>query len=378
MRLPLGDDVDAAGGERVLHGADRQLVAGDLLRRIDHAVAALQLEVLVAAAGDPAERGGGFTLRAGADDQQLARIEPRRGIERQHRREVFQIARRPRDAEDAVHRPPDDAHLPPGLERHLAERVEPRRIRREGRNEHTAGLARADDLEQSVAHPRFGAARLGVEHVGRIADHRQHALVADRLHLRRSRRRPHLRLVVELPVAGVEDAAERRVDDETVPFGNRVRHRGVAELEVAERQRPAHRDDVELDLLVDALLDQLAADEAGGERRRVQRHAEVGGEIGDRADMVLVAMRQDDAEQVVAPLLDERQVGQDQVDAGVRRIGEGHAEVDHHPLAAAAVEVDVHADLTRPAKGQEDQFVAGGEEVLAVLISHYAPDWLRT
>ena len=75
--------------------------------------------------------------------------------------------------------------------------------------------------------------------------------------------------------------------------------------------------------------------------------------------MVLMAVRQDDAEQVLPPLLDEGEIGQDQVDAGILMIGEGHAEIDHQPFALAAVEIDVHADLARAAEREEKQFVAG-------------------
>jgi hypothetical protein len=75
--------------------------------------------------------------------------------------------------------------------------------------------------------------------------------------------------------------------------------------------------------------------------------------------MVLMPVRQDDAEQVLAALLDEFQIGQDQLDAGIGRIGEGHAEIDHQPFAAAAVEIDVHADLARAAKGEKEEFVLG-------------------
>jgi hypothetical protein len=46
-------------------------------------------------------------------------------------------------------------------------------------------------------------------------------------------------------------------------------------------------------------------------------------------------------------------IGQDDLDAGRRLVAEGHAEVDHDPLAivsrAKAVQVEVHADLVRPA-----------------------------
>src|SRR3546814_11064661 len=74
----------------------------------------------------------------------------------------------------------------------------------------------------------------------------------------------------------------------------------------------------------DLLLFQLAGDQAGGERRRVKRHFQIGGEVGNGADMVLVAMGQDDADQILAPRLDKLEVGKNEVDAGrseERRVG---------------------------------------------------------
>ena len=75
--------------------------------------------------------------------------------------------------------------------------------------------------------------------------------------------------------------------------------------------------------------------------------------------MVLMAVGEDDAEQIVAPLLDEGEIGQDQLDARIIGIGEGQAEIDHHPFALAAVEIDVHADLARAAEREEEEFLAG-------------------
>ena len=47
------------------------------------------------------------------------------------------------------------------------------------------------------------------------------------------------------------------------------------------------------------------------------------------------------------------EVGQNQLDARIIRAGEGQAEIDDDPLAAAAVEIDVHANLARAAEGDE-------------------------
>src|SRR3546814_7878370 len=78
--------------------------------------------------------------------------------------------------------------------------------------------------------------------------------------------------------------------------------------------------------------------------------------------MVFMAVGEDDAEQVRLALLDEGDVGQDELDPGIGGIGEGEAEIDHHPFALGAIEIDVHADLARAAKREEEEFVAGRSE----------------
>src|SRR5206468_12178576 len=73
----------------------------------------------------------------------------------------------------------------------------------------------------------------------------------------------------------------------------------------------------------------------------------------------LVAVGQNDSGKPVLLFLDELEIRQDQLDARIIGTGEGQPEVDHDPLAAAAVEIDVHADLARAAERAEQQFFAG-------------------
>src|SRR3546814_10213212 len=61
----------------------------------------------------------------------------------------------------------------------------------------------------------------GVEDIGRIADEHIDALVADRGQRRRGRRLAEDRFLVELPVAGVEDATIGGVDDYGAHFEDR-------------------------------------------------------------------------------------------------------------------------------------------------------------
>ncbi len=83
-----------------------------------------------------------------------------------------------------------------------------------------------------------------------------------------------------------------------------------------------------------------------------------------RAQVVLVGVGQDDAENVVGIGLDELGIRQDDLDARRRLVAERHAQVDDDPLAIVrrpeAVQVEIHADLVRPAERQEDEFVVFG------------------
>ena len=84
-----------------------------------------------------------------------------------------------------------------------------------------------------------------------------------------------------------------------------------------------------------------------------------------------MGMRQHDADQGIAPFLDERRIRHDHIDAGHRIVGEADAEIDHQPLAGVAVEIEVHADLARPAQGEEQELVVrrDGHALLRLKIS---------
>ena len=243
--------------------------------------------------GDPAERRARLALAAGGDDQHILARQAHRLVERDRRGEIAQIAGRLGDAQDPVERAAGDAHPPPGLDRDLADGLQPRGVGREGRDQHPP-LRRLDLRAQPGVDAFLRSRRLGLEHVGRIAHQGEHALVADpRQHLGARRLAKHRR-VVDLPVAGVEHAAERSFDEQPVALGNRVRKRDEADLERPQLDGAAAFDDVELDQAGQPFLLELSGDQPGGEGRRVERRLQLLREIGQGADMVLVAVGQDD------------------------------------------------------------------------------------
>ncbi len=122
----------------------------------------------------------------------------------------------------------------------------------------------------------------------------------------------------------------------------------------------AERDGLEREAVDQAQLGELHLEHLGGERRGIDRDAgEPGPQIDHRAEMILMRVGQQQAGDVVPLLLDEADVGQDDVDAGLGLAAEGHAHIDDQPLARAvapvAVEIQVHADLAHAAERQEDE-----------------------
>ena len=76
--------------------------------------------------------------------------------------------------------------------------------------------------------------------------------------------------------------------------------------------------------------------------------------------MVLVAVREDDADDVVEAVPDVREVGEDDVDAGLGLLGEQHAAVDDEELALVLEDGHVAADL--PQTSQRDDAGAAARQ----------------
>ena len=138
---------------------------------------------------------------------------------------------------------------------------------------------------------------------------------------------------IELPVAGVQDVAERRAQRQRMGLGDRVGDMDQRAVERPDAEALARRHDVDRHALEAALVE-LAAQHRGGEARAPDRAAQALPEVGDRAEVVLVGVGQHEAAEVLAAARDEARVGQDDLDAGQRLVGEADAEVDHQPLAA--------------------------------------------
>ncbi len=200
-------------------------------------------------------------------------------------------------------------------------------------------------------HHALAVAHLPHVAVGRVAQQKAHALVARRAHPRLVEARAVGGVRVDAEVAAVHDGPDRGAQDEAEGVGDGVGHPVGLDLDGADGEAPAGLDRSRVRLEVRVLLEPVL-DEGEGVGRAVDRHGGLAEHVGDRADVIFVAMREHDGAQGITALEQVREVRVDDVDAEIA-LGEHDAAVDHEQVAVLLDREAVHADLAETAERHE-------------------------
>ena len=202
-----------------------------------------------------------------------------------------------------------------------------------------------DDLVQLAPHFAFRLREIGVVRVRGIGEHEVDSRVSE------PRDRAEIGVnaidgaLIEFEVARVKHVARRRREEDAERTGDRVVHGEELRLDVAQLDLipRLHLDQVRA---FDAVLLELALDEPERHLRAVNRHllVEVLVKVRQAAGMVLVAVRDDDAAQLVGMLEHIGVIGQDEVDAGMVVVGEHDAGIVEHHVVSALEHRHVLAD----------------------------------
>ena len=118
-------------------------------------------------------------------------------------------------------------------------------------------------------------------------------------------------------------------------------------LEWAKLHDIAGLDFAKVDLLGQLMLAQLVLDEAERQPAPVNRRGNLGQDVGQRSDMVFVAVGQQKAEHLFLPLGQVGDIRQHQVDAEHLLFGEHQAGVDHDDLLVVFENHHVAPDLAQ-------------------------------
>ena len=165
--------------------------------------------------------------------------------------------------------------------------------------------------------------------VGRVPAEQEHTLPAQLGQARDVGRHAVHRGLVELVVAGDHDRAQLGAHGHRARVGDRVGHVHELDRERAEVERVAGKQVLDLDV-AQAVLVELGAGHGHGEPPAVDRRpvVELAQDPGQRAEMVLVAVGDDDRLDVGRALAQVAEVGQHEVDPEHVGGREAQADVD--------------------------------------------------
>jgi hypothetical protein len=148
----------------------------------------------------------------------------------------------------------------------------------------------------------------------------------------------------------VNDDPERRRDRQGDGANNRVGDVDEFDLKRSDIDDLLRLDLDEPGLLLQVVLLQPAVDQSERKGGAVDRNVDLGKEVRDGADVVFVAVREDDRPDVLLQFLEVRQVGHDQVDAEQLGVGEHHPAVDDQDVVGVPDGRHVHAELAQSAQ----------------------------
>ncbi len=300
--------------------------------------------------GHARQRRHGFALGAGDEQGDLVGRQAH-GILGPQQNAVgnIQQAQRVGDLGDRHHASADDGHAPAEFLRQIEHELDAVDGGAEA-GDHHAALGPVENLFHARADGALTLGEAGAVGVGGIGEQQQDAalaVVGERVEIEQ--------LVIggsgiDLEIAGVNHHTEGRGNSQGHGAHDGVRHSDELDLEGADVQDLLGLDVDEARLLFEVVLFQAAVDQGQGEIGAVDGDSDIGKEIGDGADVVLMAVGEDEGADELLVFLEERQVGHNQVDAQQLGLGEHHSGIDDDDVIAVADGGHVHAKLAASAQ----------------------------
>ena len=351
----LVNDLRTAPVEVVDQIGDGLLVAGNETGRENHRVAPFQLDLLVVVHGDPRERRHRLPLGTGGDHADLLLRQPGELLQlEQQLVGDAQIAELPGNPDVGEHGAPVQEHLAAAAGGCLNHLLHPVDVAGEGRDDDPP-RAFGKDIVKGVPHELF---REGVPlpfNIGGVGHERQHPLLAVAGEGDQVGQLAVHRGLVEFEIAGMDHHPLGGADRQPAAVDDGVGDPKELHLEDAGRHLIPRLHHPQVRALVQVVLFELFPDKTEGERRAVDGGSEVREHEGEGADMVLVAVGEEDPAHPVGPFEQVGDVGDDQVDAEHVRLGEHEAAIDDDDVLAVLENGHVQADLPQPAKGDDLQ-----------------------
>ena len=266
-----------------------------------------------------------------------------------HARGDVQVAEPLGDLRICDHAAADERHLAVELRGQVDEDLHSVQARRERAHDQLA-LGAGEELLEGVDDLALGTGEPAPIDVRAVAEQRQHALGSQLREAGQVEGFAVERRLIDLEVAGMDDDALRRVDGHRHAIGHAVRHADELDPERADGHDVARLDRHQARSMRHPVLVELGLDERQRQRRAVERAVDEGQHVGDRADVVFVAMRQYESLDLAASRRQIGEVRDDQVDAGQFGVGEHRTGVDDDGGVSTRDRHHVEAELAEAAK----------------------------
>ena len=213
-----------------------------------------------------------------------------------------------------------------------------------------------EQLVEGGCHLLFGHGVARALGVGGIAQQRQHALLPQLGQPAQVDGRAVHGGVVHLEVAGVNDGAHRGFDRQGAGPRDGVVHVDEFHGKAARLDDVALGDHVQRGHVLQPVLLQLVLAQRQGQLRAVDRRGQVAQHIGHRADVVLVAVGDEIAPDLLPVVLQIAGIGNDEIHPRHILPGEYAAEVDDDDVVLIFKYRQVFADFAQAAQRYDLQF----------------------
>src|SRR5262249_509331 len=136
-------------------------------------------------------------------------------------------------------------------------------------------------------------------------------------------------------------------------------HLEKLDSETADVDRLFRNDGMKLSFLDDAVLFQLVFHKSHRESRPVHRHIQIGKDERKGADVVFVAVRQEDRLDFTLPFEEISDMGNDDVDPEKFLVRKHHARIHNNDGSTAPEGHHVHTEFAEPAKRNNFECLVG-------------------
>ena len=344
------DHVAADAEQLVDDAGDGLFVARDRGCGQDDHVALPQLHLAVLGEGHAGKAAHGLALAAGGHDGDLVigiAVQLVHGDQAALRDlQIAQLHGHPRHVDHAA---ADQAHLAAVLHRGFDDRLDAVDVAGE-HGDDDAARRLLKQVAEGLRDLLFGHGVAGALHVGGVRHQRQHALVADLRDAAQVDGLARQRRVVHLEVAGVEHHAHRGGDGQRARARDGVVHAHELHLERACGHHVARLHLVELRDAGEPVLLQLVFAQRQRQPRSVHGRGNLTQDVGHRADVILVAVGEEVAANLLLVLLQIADVRDHQIHAWHVLAREDGAQIHHNDVVLILQYRQVFTNLAQAAQ----------------------------